>query len=456
VDKFTNDLQDFDPIKVGVNLRFERNKAGFSISKLAQDVKISAGKISYLENGQRSKMQIDDIQSIADALNIPISNILNDDALIKPPIEKYYGDIDLILQFIAAGLLNEAPKLIDVLKQKLNSTESKWLQPALLFIEAELHISSGESDKAMQTFSFISNMNGHHTLLNHYKVRALNALACNSFKKHHITDAILYTKRALMFSDKNLSAEQRSNTYYNMSLLYGLVGYTDIAIMHGKNAEILSHDNTVYLTEIRFSLGILYMIQEDTEEAISYISEALGFYQKIKDITSIGNMYKCFYTLYRIDPHKYALVRTFFELDYLSVLNSDSVVQIDYLHTWIELMLEQNQFDHIGRYIDFCIETVDKMPARINYKTYWLASIFYKMTKQPIEMEHALSTALNYLDQSMVKEKAMILFELAKLREPESNSLYFEVSSLFQTFINDSERNRTLDQLLNLIPSLRY
>lgn len=97
VDRFAKDLQAFDPVKVGKNLRNKRKKKGLSIAKLSENVPISAGKISYLENGQLTKLHIDDLQSLADSLDTPLTDILNDKTLLTPPKEKFTNDIELIL-----------------------------------------------------------------------------------------------------------------------------------------------------------------------------------------------------------------------------------------------------------------------------------------------------------------------------------------------------------------------
>ncbi|WP_240416708.1 helix-turn-helix domain-containing protein [Paenibacillus periandrae] len=450
------DLQDYNPLQVGMNIRLERKKAGVSISNLSDKVNISAGKISYLEKGKITKEHLPEIEAIAECLRIPLSYILNDESLIKPPIDKYYSEIELGLQFIAGGMKRETEQLIENLKTKITPLEKKWIQPALLFLEAENLQYSGERVKASQYFSEVANLTGHHSLLNHYKVRSLNALACDSFEKRNITEALNYAQRALIHSDKNISAEQRSNTYYNMAIFYGFIGYSDVAIMHAKNAETLSHDNTLYLNEVRFALGILYAIIEDGDQATFYISEALDFYQKIKKITGIYKMYKCFYILYRINPHKHASIRTFFEEDYLNALTDEPKMKINYLHIWIEIMIEQKQMKNIESQIDYCLGFSEKMPPNINYKTYWLASLFYKNTNQSLKQEVALSKALSFIDDTRISEKAHILFELAKLKEPESESLYKESASLFQELDTKKEKNHSIVQLLNLIPEPRY
>ncbi|KJD42477.1 helix-turn-helix domain-containing protein [Paenibacillus terrae] len=455
MEKKIYNYQDFDPIKVGINLRTARQNAKLSIAKLSKDVKISVGKISSIETGKIHKDYLYEISSIANSLNIPVADILNDDALFKPPIEKYTSDIGLAQQFVTAGLIDEAKRLIDKIKNTLHSKEQKWLRSALLFTQAEIYTSGGNPSEANVIYNRIIDIPGNHSLLNHYKVRSLNALACGSFNQNKIIEALRFTERAHEFSDKNLSAEQCYNTYLNMALLYSFIGYIDIAIYHAHNAEKLSQENTHYLMEIRFTLGILYMIQEDKERAFSYVSESLSFHQKIKDSSSIKHMYKCFYILYQIDPRKYSEIRDFFEGDYLSIIEKDSF-QVEYLHSWIELLLEEKKLDNIEPLLYWCLKLEDEVPAQTNYKTYWLASNFYKMSQQKTKQNDALRSALLCVDEKMIKEKGLILFELEKLKKTETKSPFYEAASLFQDVIQQYEHNYSLDKLLYLLPKPRY
>ncbi|WP_145950080.1 helix-turn-helix domain-containing protein [Paenibacillus sp. Y412MC10] len=460
MENFPTELQDFDPVKVGLNIKYERKKSGMSIKQLSEDVNISVGKLSYLEKGQLSKDRsseiMNEIKTIAEALNIPLTNILNDDALIKPPIEKYYADIDLCLNFIVGGLYKEARKLINEILQKLTPVEERWVQPALLFLEAEIYASTGEQENALKYFKAISTLSGHHTLLNHYKVRAFNALALDSMNHSRTAEALLYLKRALQYSDKNLAAEQRANTYFNLAILYGFIGYLDVAVIHGKNAETLSHDNTTFLSEIRFLMGILFMLQNEADEAMTYISEALSFYRKTKDFNSIGNMYKCFYLLYRIDPHQYSSIRTFFEEDYLTTVKTQPLVKIDYLHTWIELMLEENQLENIEKQLEYCFEASTGIPQRLNFRSHWLAAQYYKQIGDQVKQEQELNMAKQYLDSTMERESAFIQYDLALIREPNTMSHFATAAEMLKKIVDQNLVNNSLQQMISLIPKFRY
>ncbi|MDN4106458.1 helix-turn-helix domain-containing protein [Paenibacillus polymyxa] len=455
MEKKMYNFQDFDPVKVGVNLRKARQNAKVSIANLSKNVNISVGKISSIEKGKIHKDYYDEINSIAESLNIPVANILNDDALLKPPIEKYTSDLELAQQFVTAGLLNEAKRLTEKIKITLSSREQKWVHPALLFTQAEIYSSSGLYKEAKAIYKRIINLSGNHSLLNHYRVRSLNALACRAFNQNEIIVALNFTKRADVRFDKNLSAEQRYNTYLNMSLLYSFVGYTDIAIFHAHNAEKISQENLYYLTEIKFTLGVLYLIKDNKDRAYSYISESLSFYQKIKDSDSINNMYKCFYILYKIDRFKYSEIRDFFEANYLTLVDKESF-QIEYLHLWIEQLIEEKRLDNIEPLLDWCMGMVNKVSAHTNYKTYWLASNFYKLSQQLTKQNDALKSALYFVDENMNKEKGFILFELATLKENEKSSPFYEVASIFQDVIKKYEHKHKLDKLLYLLPKPRY
>ncbi|MNW55029.1 hypothetical protein D3C74_326650 [compost metagenome] len=258
-----------------------------------------------------------------------------------------------------------------------------------------------------------------------------------------------------MRSDKNLSAEQRYNTYLNMALLYSFVGYTDIAIFHAHNAEKISQENVYYLMEIKFTLGVLYLIQNDKDRAYSYVSESLSFHYSIKDSASINHMFKCFYILYKIDSFKYSEIRDFFEVNYLTIVDKESF-QIEYLHLWIEQLIEEERLDNIEPLLDWCMGMVNKVSVHTNYKTYWLASNFYKLSQQLTKQNDALRSALYFVDENMNKEKGNILFELSKLKENEISSPFYEAASLFQNVLKQYELNFSLDKLLYLLPKPRY
>lgn len=455
--KYSFNLRDYDPIKIGSNIRSLRQQNRKSISKLSMETNISAGKISYLENGEISKEHFTDIQTIATALGADISDILSEDTLLTPPLEKFTSLIDLTLQFVKSGLIDKAEKMKLKIRDSVTTKELEWLKPAFLFIDSQISKSKGEKEKTICNYKEISALPGNHSILSHYKVRSLNALTCELYRSNEISEALKYSKEALAYSDENrISKEVKSNTFYNLSLLYSFIGYTDVAIMHAKDAALLSDADTVFQTEIKFALGIYSFIKEDIQQAKEYIADALTYYQKTSDSTTISNMYKCFYTLYLIDPDNHKLIEEFFDGDFLAAMNSQSIFHIELLHNWIELMINENRSKDVREHVEYCIKIADEMPNNINKNTFWLASLFYKEVGSITEQKQMLNRTLKYVDPSDHQQLGKIMYSLAEIEESSTDSLFKQAAQTLHAALNDLNQNLIFGQIHNLLPEPRY
>lgn len=457
MEKYSFNLREYDPIKIGLNIRAIRQNKRISISKLSVDSYISSGKISYLENGKISKVHFDEIRTIAKALEVDVTDILSEDTLLTPPIEKFTSLIDLTLQFVKSGLIDKAEKMKMKIRNSVTSKELEWLKPAFLFIDSQISKSRGDKQKAIDNYKEISALSGNHSILSHYKVRSLNALSCELYRSKEISEALKYSRDALRYIDENrISDEVKSNTLYNLSLLYSFIGYTDVAMMHAKDAALLSDADTVFQTEIKFALGIYSFIKEDIQQAKDYITEALTYYQKTSDSTTISNMYKCFYTLYLIDPENHKLIEEFFDGDFLSAMNTQSIFHIELLHNWIELMLKENRSEDVLEHVKYCIEIADEMPDSINKNTFWLASLYYKAIGKITEQTKMLHRTSQYVDQSDHLQLGKVMYALAEIEEGSSNSLFKQAAQTMNAALNNLDHNQIFGHLQNLLPEPRY
>lgn len=457
MEKYSFNLHEYDPIKIGSNIRTLRQKNRLSISKLSMETSISSGKISYLENGDISKEHFTDIETIAKALHVDITDILSEDTLLTPPIEKFTSLIDMTLQFVKTGLLDKAEKMKTKIRNSVTTKELEWLLPAFLFIDSQISISRGDKQKAIDNYKEISALAGNHSILSHYKVRSLNALCCELYRSKEISEALKFSREALRYSEENrISDEVKSNTFYNLSLLYSFIGYTDVAIMHAKDAASLSDADTTFQTEIKFALGIYSYIKEDTQQAKDYITKALTYYQKTSDSTTISNMYKCFYTLYLIDPENNKLIEEFFDGDFLSEMNTQSIFHIELLHNWIELMLKENRSKDVQEHVKYCIEIADEMPDSVNKNTFWLASLYYKATGDINEQTNMLHRTSQYVDKTDHLQLGKITFALAEIEEGTSNSLFKQAAQTLHEALENLDQNQIFGHLQNLLPEPRY
>jgi transcriptional regulator with XRE-family HTH domain len=71
-----------DGSKIGVRLRNSREDRGLSLNALSELAKVSKGYLSQLENGSASNPSIDTLGRLADALELPLEELVSEP---RPP-----------------------------------------------------------------------------------------------------------------------------------------------------------------------------------------------------------------------------------------------------------------------------------------------------------------------------------------------------------------------------------
>jgi transcriptional regulator with XRE-family HTH domain len=99
-------------IEIGNKIRMLRRHAGFTQEGLAELVGVSFQQIQKYENGS-TKMNTDKLQHVANALNVPVSSLFEDDTFEKPPLS------DVELKMIQAYRSIQDDSLLDSLTKVL-------------------------------------------------------------------------------------------------------------------------------------------------------------------------------------------------------------------------------------------------------------------------------------------------------------------------------------------------
>lgn len=181
------------------------------------------------------------------------------------------------------------------------------------------------------------------------------------------------------------------------------------------------------------------MQRKEYIKAFNFIKESSTYFQREKDLKYL---YRCIYSLYLIIDHvpftekklikslEHGITTEFIE----NPINMNQIhIQLTMIHEITENLILSSDFKQALILLNKCLEYKKVIPSdRIHFKTHHLLSVlFQKSNENNINLiQQHLQESLNYLSEENSKDRAMILYEIAKLSN-QCSSPYEESSRIF-------------------------
>lgn len=452
-----------NPEVVGRKIReIRKEKKDLTIIQLAKKLGYSIGKLSNIEKGKRAKFPLEELEEIAKALDEPLDTFFKDesDECLKE-IENIKQKISLTKHRLSAGLVNGLKSTLTALQETIEKLAVRELGVHLNFLWAEYYRALFDYDLASEYYKEILHTEVYDVDAIEIKMRTFNALASLQLKERQLKEAIFTLRTALNFIEKHDEALNldKANVHYNLTLIYFRVGYLELAEYHIQTCiEITKGKSEQAYYHALYLLSLTYWMKEKYEQARKLLFESMNWFQRQKDLGSLFNSLEYLFLLHHVKPNL-IFIEMFNDVrEFLDVMVPDNILpqKLRCLYRLIEFEIQQENYLLAQEMLERCKGYLSDISITDGYRVYLLEASLIRITSKDKEAEKvALEKALTFFnvgDRS--PQKAIVLYQLGRLKVTCENPYYEEALSIFDETYN---KQANFDpSILSIFPNARY
>lgn len=463
--KYTIDIPIYplDPIKIGEKIRYYRKQKKISLRDISDRHKIfSLGKLSNIENGNLSAVNIEDIQILCNLLDIPIEFILDPDR--EETIERYKHRILTIRLFLNSYLNSKLEEELDDIEADLKERNIRELEPLLFMVQGIYYEKSDQDDLAEEKFLKAVKYPDPNKYFSLLKVKCMNALYYIAFKQQKRPKVNQYFSPTLQILNDFTNVETNDDlayAFYNLAVGSLYLGHDELVIQFSGKA--LRYNDNHFRYQIKLLMSIPLVFMNEFEAASHTLNEVINYFEKVHDLP---NLHTAFYVLFYLSqlqkknvPESVKAYLRLFEhqLSDEKFLESKDIQEVTYrvklLHIAIGYYIAMNQYPEAEQLIERCLSITEIYPTlrEIHANTYYLAS---KVASEMLLQKEYLEMALGHLADVETIKKGIILYELGCLEE--GTISYFQQSSQIFHAAFTSHLNLVHQLMIDYIPLPKY
>lgn len=463
--KYTIDLPIYplDPIRIGEKIRYYRKQKKISLRDIADRHKIfSLGKLSNIENGNLSTVNIEDIEILCNLMDIPIEYILDPNR--EETIERYKHRLLTIRHFLNSYFYSKLEEELDEIEADLKEKNIKELEPLLFMIQGIYYEKSNQDDLAEEKFLIVVRYPDPNKDFSHIRLQCMNALYYIAFKQQKRSKVYQYFSPTLQILNDFIHHETNEDVayaYYNLAVSSLYTGRNELAIQYsGKALRYIDND---FKYQIKLLMSIPLVFMNEIETACHTLNEVIHYFEKVHDLP---NLHTSFYVLFylsqlnkkNISEYVKTYLRLFeHQLSDEKFLESKDIQEVSYrvklLHIAISYFIAMNQYPEAMQLIERCLSITERYSSlrEIHANTYYLAS---KIASNKLLQREYLKLALDHLTDVETFIKGLILHELGCLEEGPIS--YFKQSSQIFHAAFTSHLNLVHELMKDHIPMPKY